>query len=84
MISKIEIRAAIKFCFKLKKTAKETLELIQTAYGEEGMSRKNVKFMESPPRQCAGSQSVGREGVFGPKRRHSVGPPALFARSGSV
>jgi len=42
MISKIEIRAAIKFCFKLKKTAKETLELIQTAYGEEGMSRKNV------------------------------------------
>lgn len=42
MNSKIEIRANIKFCFKLGKSATETFEMIQKAHGEKAMSRKNV------------------------------------------
>ncbi|KAG5323481.1 GVQW3 protein, partial [Acromyrmex heyeri] len=38
----MEQRAAIKFCFKLKKTPSETLELLQTAYGNECLSRSKV------------------------------------------
>jgi hypothetical protein len=32
---KMEQRAAIKFCVKLKKTATETFEMLKSAYGEE-------------------------------------------------
>ncbi|CAK9803056.1 Protein GVQW3 [Anthophora quadrimaculata] len=37
-----EQRANIKFCFKLGKSATDTFEMIQTVYGSEAMSRKNV------------------------------------------
>ncbi|CAK9833797.1 Protein GVQW3 [Anthophora retusa] len=38
----MEQRANIKFCFKLGKSATNTFEMIQTVYGSEAMSRKNV------------------------------------------
>lgn len=38
----MEQRANIKFCFKLGKSATDTFEMIQTVYGSEAMSRKNV------------------------------------------
>jgi hypothetical protein len=37
---KMERRAAIKFCVKLKKTATETFEMWKSAYGEECLWRK--------------------------------------------
>jgi len=37
-----EQRVAIKFCFKAGLSAKETLVLVQTFYGDEGPSRSNV------------------------------------------
>jgi hypothetical protein len=39
---KMEQRAAIKFCVKLKKTATETFEMLKSAYVEEYISRTNV------------------------------------------
>jgi hypothetical protein len=39
---KMEQRAAIKFCVKLKKTATETFGMLKSAYGEECLSRTNV------------------------------------------
>jgi transposase len=39
---RIEQRAVIKFCVKLKKTATETLEMLISAYGEECLSRTSV------------------------------------------
>ena len=59
----MEQRAAIKFCFKLKKTASETLELLQTAYGNECLSRSKV--FEWYARFKAGRESLAddpREG----------------------
>lgn len=38
----MEQRAAIKFCFKLGKTATETFKMIEEAYKDESLSRKNV------------------------------------------
>ena len=38
----MEQRAAIKFCFKLNKTATETWEMLQIAYGSECLSRTTV------------------------------------------
>lgn len=38
----IEQRFSIKFCVKLKKTATETLQMIQEAYGEDALSRTQV------------------------------------------
>ncbi|XP_054711183.1 protein GVQW3-like [Uloborus diversus] len=38
----MELRAKIKFCFKLGKSAAETFELMKTVYGSEVLSRKNV------------------------------------------
>jgi hypothetical protein len=50
---KMERRAAIKFCAKLKKTAIETFEKLKSAYGEECLSRTGVsewhkRFKEGP------------------------------------
>lgn len=59
----MEQRAAIKFCFKLKKTPSETLELLQTAYGNECLSRSKV--FEWYARFKAGRESLAddpREG----------------------
>jgi hypothetical protein len=41
-VFKIEQRAAIKFCVKLKKTAIETFEMLESAYGEECLLRTSV------------------------------------------
>ncbi|XP_050527794.1 protein GVQW3-like [Daktulosphaira vitifoliae] len=38
----IEQRVSIKFCVKLKKTATETLKMIQEAFGEDALSRTQV------------------------------------------
>jgi hypothetical protein len=40
--SKVEQRAAIKFCVKLKKTATQTFEMFKSSYSEECLSRTNV------------------------------------------
>jgi hypothetical protein len=39
---KMERRAAIKYCVKLKKTITETFEMLKSAYGEECLSRTSV------------------------------------------
>jgi hypothetical protein len=39
---KMEQRAAIKFCVKLKKTTNETFEMLKSAYREECLSRTSV------------------------------------------
>ena len=38
----LEERYAIKFCFKLGKTAPETYGMLQTAYGPSCMNRSSV------------------------------------------
>jgi hypothetical protein len=38
----IEQRYAVKFCFKLGKSASETFELIKHAYGDDALSRTRV------------------------------------------
>ena len=38
----LEERYAIKFCFKLGKTATETYGMLQAAYGPSGMNRSSV------------------------------------------
>jgi hypothetical protein len=52
-VFKMDQRAAIKFCVKLKKTATETFEMLKSEYGEEFLSRTNVfewhkRFKEGP------------------------------------
>jgi len=49
-----EQRICIKFCFKIGKTAKETYQLLQQAYGEDAMGRTQVfdwfrRFKEGAP-----------------------------------
>ena len=41
-MDKLELRANIKFCFKLGKTFSETLEMIQTVYGENVYGRTTI------------------------------------------
>jgi hypothetical protein len=38
----MEQRAAIKFCFKLGKSASKTYELLQSAYGSDSLSRSTT------------------------------------------
>jgi len=38
----MEQRLAIKFCFKAGKSAKETLQMVKAAYGDQALSRSNV------------------------------------------
>jgi hypothetical protein len=38
----MEQRAAIKFCVKLKKTATEMFEMLESVYNEECLSRTSV------------------------------------------
>jgi len=42
MCESTEQRICIKFCFKIGKTATETYQLFQQAYGEDAMSRTQV------------------------------------------
>jgi [histone H3]-lysine36 N-dimethyltransferase SETMAR len=42
MASKIEQRYAIKFCFKLRKSATETIQMLSSAYGESSMTKSRV------------------------------------------
>jgi hypothetical protein len=38
----IEQRLAIKFCFKARKSATETLQMVNAAYVDQALSRSNV------------------------------------------
>jgi hypothetical protein len=38
-------RTAIKFCVKLKKTATETFQMLESAYGEECLSKTSVLML---------------------------------------
>ena len=42
MCESTEQRICIKFCFKKRKTSTETYQLLQQAYGEDEMDRKQV------------------------------------------
>ena len=42
MCESIEKRICIKFCFKIGKTATETYQLLQQAYGEDAMGRTQM------------------------------------------
>ena len=42
MCESTEQRICIKFCFKIGKTAKETYQLLQQAYGEDAMGHTQV------------------------------------------
>ena len=42
MCESTEQRICIKFCFKIGKTATETYQLLQQAYGEDAMGRTQV------------------------------------------
>ena len=46
-MSQFEQRANIKFCFKLGKTAAETLECLKTVYGDEALKKTAEKFTDS-------------------------------------
>jgi len=54
MCENTEQRICIKFCFKIRQTAKETYHLLQQAYGEDAMGRTQVfywfrRFKEGAP-----------------------------------
>ena len=38
----VEQRYAVKFCFKLRKSASETFELVKQVYGDDALSRTRV------------------------------------------
>jgi len=38
----MEQRLAIKFCFKAGQSATQTLQMVNTAYGDQALSRSNV------------------------------------------
>ena len=38
----MEQRLAVKFCFKAEKSATETLQMVNAAYGDQALSRSNV------------------------------------------
>jgi len=50
----MEQRLAIKFCFKARKSARETLRMVNEAYGDQALSRSNVF-------RCYGRFRDGRE-----------------------
>src|SRR5215469_4681012 len=72
MCESTEQRICIKFCFKIRKTATETYQLLQQAYGEDAMGRTQVfdwlrRFkegrtsVESDPRSGRPSTSKNEE-----------------------
>ena len=58
MCENTEQRICIKFCFKIRKTATETYQLLQQAYGEDAMGHTQVfgsvdlKRVEANQRSC--------------------------------
>ena len=60
----LEQRYAIKFCFKLSKTASETHEMIKRAYGDDAMGRSSVfewhKLFREGREQVEDDQRSGR------------------------
>ena len=60
----LEQRYAIKFCFKLGKTASETHEMIKRAYGDDAMGRSSVfewhKLFREGREQVEDDQRSGR------------------------
>ena len=67
MCGSTEQRICIKFCFKIGKTATETYQLLQQAYGEDALGRTQVfdwlrRFKEGAP---GAKQNEGHvNGVF--------------------
>jgi hypothetical protein len=61
---KMEQRAAMKFCVKLKKTATETFEMLKNEYSKECLSRTSVfKWHKSFKEGCESLQDdewIGR------------------------
>jgi len=51
MCESTEQRICIKFCFKIGKTATETYQLLQQAYGEDAVGRTQWKGPTSPRRK---------------------------------
>ena len=43
MTEKQDQRICIKFCFQLGKTSSETIQMMQKAFGNEGMSKTRIK-----------------------------------------
>ena len=71
----LEKRYAIKFCFKLEKTATETYGMLQTAFGASCMNRASVfelnkRFKEGresvrDDERCGRSEEVNRRELIG-------------------
>ena len=69
MCESTEQRICIKFCFKIRKTATETYQLLQQAYGEGTMGhtqmfdwfKEGITFVESDPRSGWPSTSRNEE-----------------------
>jgi len=75
MCERTEQRICIKFCFKIGKTASETYQLLQQAYGEDAMGRTKVfdwfrrfkegrSSVESDPRSGRPSTSRNEEMIL--------------------
>ena len=73
-VGTLEERYAIKFCFKLGKTATETYGILQTAFGSSCMNRASVfewhkRFKEGrvsvrDNEKCGTSKQVNRAGLI--------------------
>ena len=74
MVRTVEQRYAVKFCFKLGKSASEIFELITQAYGDDALSHSSVferhkmfkkgrELFEERSNRCSGGES---ENIFGP------------------
>ena len=75
----LEVRYAIKFCFKLGKNATETYEMLQTAFGASCMNRASV--FEWHKRFKKGRESVRDMGVCeGCGRSKEVNTPELIGQ----
>ena len=72
----IEERHAIKFCFKLEKNARETYEMLQTAFGLHCMNRTSV--FELHKRFKDGRESVREDEWYG--RSKKVNIPELIGQ----
>jgi len=67
MCESAEQRICIKFCFKIRKSATETYQLLQQAYGEDAMGRTQVfdKFRRFKDVAPGAKQNKGHvTGVF--------------------
>src|SRR5215469_7626994 len=66
MFESMEERICTKFCFKIGKTATETYQLLQQAYGEDAMGRTQVFDWKgsSSPRPKKGGQVQSKTKVM--------------------